>query len=179
MPHSVLIDQPNSSLGMKVFDALILSLTFSFSTLAIGAEAQAVIVAVGGSFSGAVILAYFRRDSRKIEQAFKVACSSVTGLVCGAAIQEYFKFENLKYVLFAYFISGMLSLVILRALLNLSERNAGQICKDLLQRMLNLQIKEEEAKRVRQRRRRIRRPEDQGRYITLEDTKPPEKELNK
>jgi len=128
----------NTSASVKIFDALILTVCFAFNTLVLGVDWQAVAVALGGSFSGAVILAYFRRDSRKLEQGFKVLCSSIGGLVLGTVLQEYFQILNPKYQLGLFFVCSLLSLVLLRALISVTEKNAADICKGVMFRILNL-----------------------------------------
>lgn len=134
-----------------LLDALILSVVFIYNTAFLGLDWQYVAIAVGGSFSGAVILAYFRRDDRKAEQVFKTLCASISGIIVGAAIEEWFQMHSAKMVLIMFFLSGLLSLVMLRTLLGLTERNAAEICKDVLQRLLNLKLPDE---RERQKRRR-------------------------
>jgi hypothetical protein len=137
----------DSNFSMKfVIDALILATVFVFNTLALGVDWQGVAIAIGGSFSGAVILAYFRRDPRKLEQMFKVACSSIGGLVVGTVLQEYFQVINPKYQLGLFFATSMLSLFLLRALNSVTEKNAAEVCRDIIQRLLGLQLKDERQK---------------------------------
>lgn len=143
----------DTSSSLKVFDALILSAALVFNSAALGVDWQYLAVAVGGSLSGAVILAYFRRDSRKIEQVFKAICASISGMVIGAFIQEHFQIERPQNILAVFFFASLLSLVLLRSLLVITERNAGDILRDALQRLLNLQTRDE-----RQRRRNDRLP---------------------
>lgn len=137
----------DTSGSMKVFDALVLSAALVFNSAALGVDWQYLAVALGGSLSGAVILAYFRRDSRKLEQLFKALCAAISGLVIGAFLQEYFQIVRPQNILAVFFFTSLLSLVLLRSLLILTERNAGEILKDAIQRILNLQLKEEKERR--------------------------------
>lgn len=150
--------------AMKSVELSLLTLSLGFSSIAVNANWESLLVAIGGSFSGSIVLAYFRRDSRKVEQMFKTLCSSICGLVLGAALQEYLIIEGLRYSLLLYFFSGLLSLALLRGLLSATEQNAAMACKHLLQRIFNLQLENER-----------RRPSDEGRQITFEHTKQPNK----
>ena len=152
-----------SSTQMKVFDTLILLTAFVFNTAVLGDGSHEIIVAVGGSFSGSVILAYFRRDSRKLEQLFKVAASTIGGFVLGTVSQEYFQLTNVRYQLGLFFCCGMLSLAFLRALLSITERNAAQVCKDVISRLFLVKL---ETRARHTARRRVKRLDD-GRFITL------------
>lgn len=154
--------------AMKIFDFLLLSISLTFSSIAVNADWDNMAIAAGGSFSGSIVLAYFRRDSRKVEQMFKTLASAICGLVLGAAVQEYFVVEGIRYTLLIYFMSGLLSLAILRAVLNATEKNAAMACKHLLQRILNLQLEHER-----------KRPSDDGRQITFDHSKQPNRKDGK
>lgn len=146
----------NQSPMIKLLDAAILTIAFVFNALVLDADIQNILIAVGGSLSGSMILAYFRRDARKAEQFFKITCSAIGGLVLGTVLQEYFSLEKEAYRLGLFFITSMLALVIMRSMLNLTERNAGELLKDIFQRIFNLQLKEERT------RRRVQRLEDEN-----------------
>lgn len=141
----------NETPAMKVFDGIVLLAVFLWNTAVLGIDWHYIAVAVGGSFSGAVILAYFRRDPRKGEQAFKTLSAAVSGIIIGSAIEEYFTLESTKFIVGVFFLSGLLSLAVLRALINLTEQSAGDILKDLLQRVFNLKLPEESERRKRRR----------------------------
>lgn len=132
---------------MKILDAAILTVAFMFNALILDAEWESLAIAIGGSLSGSIILAYFRRDSRKVEQFFKVICSALGGLVLGTVLQEYLQIETPGYRLGLFFIASMLSLVVLKSLLSLTEKNSGEIVRGILQRVFNLQLKEEKTRR--------------------------------
>ena len=132
---------------MKLFDAMILTLCFAFNTLLIGVDWQFVAVAVIGSLSGSIVLAYFRRDSRRMEQGLKTLCSSISAVVIGSAIHEYMAVVSLKYDLLLFFCCGLLSLVLLRSLLVVTEKDGVQVVRSALQRVLNLQTPNERSSR--------------------------------
>lgn len=137
----------NQSPMIKLLDAAILTLAFVFNAIVLDADVKNILIAVGGSLSGSMILAYFRRDARKAEQFFKITCSAIGGLVLGTVLQEYFALDKQAYKLGLFFITSMLALVIMRSMLNLTERNAGELIKDIFQRIFNLQLKEERTRR--------------------------------
>lgn len=132
---------------MKLHDAAILTIAFVFNAFVLDAEWQSLMVAVGGSISGAVILAYFRRDTRKAEQLFKVLASAIGGLVLGTVLQRYLHIESEEYRLGLFFATSMLSLVVLRSLLSLTENNVAELIRGVLQRVFNLRVETEKVKK--------------------------------
>lgn len=140
-----------TSFSMKFFDALIMSVVLAFNAVALEVDLRYIVLAFAGSLSGSLVLAYFRRV-RGRELLFKVVCSSTGGIVLGAAVQEYFAITNVKYVLFLFFVSSLLSLVVLGAFLSLTENNVTDLFRNFLQRVFNLQLKEEREKRSRKNR---------------------------
>lgn len=139
---------------MKIHDAVILILAFIFNALIIDAAWQDLAIAVGGSVSGSVILAYFRRDNRKFELFLKVMASAIGGLVLGTVLQKYLNIESSEYKLGLFFTTSMLALVILRSLLSLADDNASELLRGLLKRVFNLRVDNEKVKR------RVRRNEE-------------------
>lgn len=160
MPNTFNFD---SSPFMKLFDAAILTIAFVFNAVVLDAEWQSLAIAIGGSLSGSVVLAYFRRDSRKMEQFFKVLCSSIGGLVLGTVLLEYFHVENPAYRLGLFFFTSMLALVVLKSLLTMTEQNASDVVRGVLQRVFNLRLEAERTKkRVRRNEKRIDQIEKEG-----------------
>lgn len=138
-----------TSTSMKAIDAVILIAAFVFNALVLDVNWQFVAVAVAGAFSGSIVLAYFRRDPRKSEQVFKVLCSAISGIVLGSVAHEYMSVQSFHYDLGIFFTTGLLSLVILRALLGLTEQNSMDVLRTLLQRMFGLQTPAERRSRRR------------------------------
>ena len=136
----------DNSLFMKIHDAAILTIAFVFNALVLDAEWQSLAIAIGGSISGAVILAYFRRDTRRIEQMFKVLASAIGGLVLGTVLQKYLNIESEEYRLGLFFSCSMLSLIVLRSLLSLTENNVAELIRGVLQRVFNLRVETEKVK---------------------------------
>lgn len=131
----------------RLVDAVILTAAFAFNAVVLDASLQSILIAVGGSISGAIILAYLRQDTRVAEQFFKVACSAISGLVFGTVIIEYWQFEAPAYRLGVFFTASLLSLVVLRALLTLTENNIADVLKSALQRLFNLKTADEKKRR--------------------------------
>lgn len=141
----------NESLTMKAFDFVVLAAIFVFNSTVLALDWQYIAMAIGGSLSGAVMLAYFRRDPRKGEQVFKTLCSAIGGIVTGTAIEEFLALDSPRYILALYFHTGLLSLVFLRALLSLTERSSADVIRDLLQRIFNLRLPNEQRRKRRRR----------------------------
>jgi len=130
-----------------LFDAAVLAAAFIFNAAVLGVEWESIAIALGGSVSGAVILAYFRPEVHLIERVFKVIASAIGGLVLGTVLQEYLVIQSDSYRLGLFFLCSMLALVVLRSLLNFTERNAVEIIRGSLQRFLNLKTPEERGQR--------------------------------
>lgn len=128
---------------MSITETLILAVLFAFQAAVTGFDWIALAEGFGFSFTGAVILAYFRREQSRGEQAFKALAATIVGFVCGSAVVEYLAIAVPRYVWLTFFLSGILSLTVIRALLNLSEQHATEVCRDMLQRFLKLQTPEE------------------------------------
>jgi hypothetical protein len=134
---------------MRIFEVLIIFVLYWLNVSYLGEPWDRALMAGGGAFTGACCLAYFRRDPRKTEQAIKIFISSLAGSIAGAVAIEFFHVENEKYCLGIYFVSGLLILALMRALLNMTERNAAQVCRDVLQRFLNTKLEDERPPRTR------------------------------
>lgn len=131
----------------RLFEAVLLFATFVYTSVLIDAEWRSLFIAVGGSVAGAVMLGYFRRDNRKLEQLFKVIASAIGGLVLGTVLQKYLNIEAEEYRLGLFFVSSMLALVVLRSLLSLTENNVADMLRNIVQRLTGLQTKEEKTRR--------------------------------
>lgn len=98
-----------------------------------------LIAALVGSISGAAVLGYFRRDNTFWEKIIKLICSSISGGIIGAAINRYYEITYFEYLITIFFISSFSSLIILRAVLILTEKNAGTIISITFMRVFGLQ----------------------------------------
>lgn len=131
----------------RIVDGIVLASAFLFNAIVLDADVFSICIAIGGSLSGAIVLAYFRRDVRKFEQVFKVLASAIGGLVLGTVLQQYLHIDSYNYRLGLFFFCSMLALVILRSLLTMTEKNAGELLKAIILRVFSLQIKEEKTRR--------------------------------
>ena len=130
----------------NLLEILLLTTILSFGAVELDLSSKTVAIAILGSVSGSLVLTYFKRDSR-FEMIFKILCSSISGLFIGATIQEYSACEKVSYIGFIYFLTSLLSLIFLRAILSFSESNAHDLVKSAIQRLFNLQTPEEKEKR--------------------------------
>jgi len=137
----------DNSLVTKLFEYGILTATFLFNALVLDADVLNLVIAILGSISGAIILAYFRRDARRGEQALKVLCSAIGGFVLGTVLQKYLHIEAPEYKLGLFFTSSMLALIVLRSVLSLTENNVADMLRNVFQRLLGRQLKEERTRR--------------------------------
>lgn len=131
---------------MKIFDAIALTICFAFNALVLDANWLSILIAVGGSLSGAMMLAYFRRDTTLWELVLKVGSSSIGGLVLGTVIQEYLHVSPPAYQLGLFFFSSLLALVVLGALLSLADNNITAILKNIVQKLAGIQLETKEIK---------------------------------
>lgn len=131
----------------RIIDAVLLTVAFLFNAVILDASLQSILIAVGGSVSGAIILAYLRQDARWLEQFFKVSSSAISGIVFGTVIVERWALTAPAYRLGVFFTSSLLSLVVLRALLTLTENNIADVLRSLLQRIFNLKTPAERKRR--------------------------------
>lgn len=155
--HNQLID---NTPFMKILDAAILTVAFVFNAFVLDADYQSLMIAIGGSLSGSIILANFRRNLRVVDQIFNVLCSSIGGLVLGTVLQKYLHIEHQEYRLGLFFACSMLALSILSGLVNIADRNMIAILKGIIQRLLGLQLETEKVKKeVRRNREKIERLE--------------------
>lgn len=127
----------------RIFDAVILTAVFVFNSWLLHVDWPNVLIVIIGSLSGAVMLAYFRREARRGETLFKVLAAAIGGLVLGTVFQEYFRIESAAYRLGLFFFCSMLALVVLRAVLASTEKNAADMVKLALQRALGLHTPQE------------------------------------
>ena len=148
---------------MKILDAAILTVAFVFNALVLDADLQSILIAVGGSISGSIILANFRRGIRVVDQMFNVICSAIGGLVLGTVLQEYLHIESPSYRLGLFFAASMLALSILSGIVNVTDRNMPAILKGIIQRLLGLQLETEKVKfRVRRNEEKIAELQDES-----------------
>ena len=122
---------------IKSLSLLIIFCMIWLNSFILGLDVEAVALNFGGSFCGAFLLAYFRRDKSKSETAFKIASATLSGVICGSALIEYLQVSSKSYIIFYHFITALISLVIVGALLSFSEKNAKEIIITVGERIFN------------------------------------------
>jgi hypothetical protein len=129
----------NNQSPIKVLlDAGIVLATFLFNAAITNIDWPFIAIACGGSVSGSIVFGYFRRDKRLTEQLFKMACAAISGIVIGTAADEWIAAGNPKFSLAIFFAAGFVSLAVLRATLQITERQTLSIMRDLLSRLLGI-----------------------------------------
>jgi hypothetical protein len=129
----------NNQSPIKIFiDAFIVLATFVFNAAIANVNWPFIAIAIGGSLSGSIVFGYFRRDKKLTEQIFKITCAAISGVVIGAAADEWVNTGNPKFSLAVFFISGFVSLALLRATLQITERQTLTILRDVISRILGL-----------------------------------------
>lgn len=154
--NEVIIRHPSVTPAMKLFDAISLTLIFVFNALILDPEWLSIALAVGGSLSGAMMLAYFRRDNTFWELFLKVCSSAIGGLVLGTVLQEYLNIEPPAYKLGLFFFSSLLALGTIGAMLSIADKNLAAVLKAVLQRLSGIKLENEVIRQdVRSNRRKI------------------------
>lgn len=128
----------NQSPTKLLIDVALIAFTFLFNATVADVNWPFIAIAVGGSVSGSIVFGYFRRDKRFIEQLFKMACAAISGIVIGAAADEWLNTANPKFSLAVFFTAGFVSLAVLRATLQITERHTLIIMRNLILRLLGL-----------------------------------------
>lgn len=122
---------------IKNFSLLVLCFLIWLNSFILGLDIEALALTFGGSFCGAFLLAYFRRDKSRSETLFKIASATLSGIICGSALIEYLQVTSKSYLIFYHFISALVSLIIVGALLSFSEKNAKEIIITIGERVFN------------------------------------------
>lgn len=140
----------NSESFMNLLSTALLLLCFVFQTTIAAVDWYYVGVIVGSCFSGAIILSYVRREKSIKEICFKALASMVAGIVFGGAIVKWLKVVELEFIVFSYFLSSIISLILINAALSETEENAPRLVIGFFQRIFN--YKPRQTRRVNRRR---------------------------
>lgn len=130
--------------GMKfLFDMILMTALYFGGIVALNIEWRYVLTVAGASIAGAMVLAYFRRDRHTKEMFYRSASAAICGLVSGAGLAKWFAIHAIEYTLVLYFFSALLSLFFIRALVTITEDNAGNAVILILQKILRMHDKAE------------------------------------
>lgn len=124
-----------------LFIALLISNTLVFQV-----DARFAAAAILGSFSGAVVLAYFDKYTTFVSLILKILISAISGVFVGAFVIRYRQIEAIEYIGFVFFISSLLSLIFFRALVNFWRENSKNVIVLLFQRVFNIEPKQRRKK---------------------------------
>lgn len=113
--------------SLMVIDSKLLGLPFDYTALAIL-----------GSLSGGICIGYFERYRGAIQFLTRTTISSISGLFLGGFCVDYFEIEKLSYTGFAFFLSSLLSVIILRAIVDFTKGNASTAIKEAFRRFFNI-----------------------------------------
>jgi hypothetical protein len=157
---------------MKILDTTVVALTIAWNALIVlPPDIEPFAIALGGSFSGAMTLIYFRREISRFEMFLKSLVSTLAGFVLGSVTQEYLHLETRAYRLGLFYLVGMVSVAICRAVLATTENNAGEVCRAAMLRLISPWLTPQRVRAYNQKSngRKIKRLKN-GQFITLPKT---------
>jgi hypothetical protein len=131
----------------NIFKVLLFIGFFVFDVMFLGIPAEQAAFAIGGAFGGAMVLAYIKREKEWIERVVKTICSATAAIFIAPAFNKYYGIESKEFVGLSFFLISIMSLIILRALINMTEQNAAGAIKQIFIKVFNIQVKEPPRKR--------------------------------
>src|SRR5436190_15457624 len=134
MPHTHTI-----STLFKALNYILLSTSFLATSLGLDIEARYWLLALGGSLAGSVVLQYVQRENVRAERFFKGLGSMVSGLIIGAAVIENRQIQAPAYIGLTYFITSLVSLMLVRATVLFVKTNGRTIVVTFFQQFTGRQ----------------------------------------
>lgn len=101
-----------------------------------------ILVAVFGAFAGSFLFSYFEREKNKIEIVIKALLSGITGLIVGAYVAFLRQTEAWQELLIIFFMSGMLSLIVLKLLYGVIKLSGKDIIRTILFKIFEVKDKD-------------------------------------
>ena len=149
------------SVPVKLFNFALPAIAAFLTTMGLEIDWRYVALVLGSSCAGSLIFGYIQPEKRFSYQVYKGLISTVSGLVVGSYIVHRLHYEAGAEVGFAYFISSMLSLILMRTVVSLTEKNSRTFAVTILQRIFNVKLEdaEPETPQPRPRRQRGTRPQ--------------------
>ena len=119
------------TIGKYLHISFMFALLF-FDAVLLDLDKAQIAVALIGTLSGAFVLTYYRKELTWTDRILKMLASALGGMFVGTALNTYLGYigtekDNLAYAGVIWFISSFLVLVILRALLSVTEKNASGV----------------------------------------------------
>jgi hypothetical protein len=127
----------------QIFKTLGFIALFIFDVFLLGIPAEYAALALGGALGGGMVLSYMKPTKFWVERLIKIVLSATSAIFIAPAFIHYYNITSKEYIALIFFIISMLSLFILRALINLTEQNATSVIKQVFIRVLNIQTIEE------------------------------------
>lgn len=136
---------------MKIIYLFIMTFCFVFNTYLLEVNWHKVAIALGGAFSGSIILASIQRENSKIEQLYKILGSSISGIIIGAVFAKWRGIVEVEYLLATYYFSGMLSLFFVRSIIKITSQNSDSVTITIFQTFIRrvFNVRPKTAKRTR------------------------------
>lgn len=144
MYQNVVSLEQNAGL-MKTLYLTLCAISFAFTTVGLEIDWHYVMLAVGGSFAGSLVLTYFRREKTLFEKLYKVFVAAVAGLIVGSVIVKYRGMVEQEYIAAVFAVCSCLALFFIRTAVGLAESNAGKITTTIIQRVFNIDLSESAA----------------------------------
>lgn len=130
----------------KGFKVVALSLLLLADYVFLGIESEFALLAVGGSFSGAVVLAYSEKWRGIIDLVVRILIATICGLFCGAFVARYLNLTNKADLGLCFFLAGALSLAAVVALIHFWRGNVKGLIVAVLKTRFNIEVKETKKK---------------------------------
>jgi len=140
IPHSRILAEHATPPFMKALYLVLSTSSFVLTSIGLAVDWQYIALAVGTSVCGSLVLAYIRPEKTFWRQVVKGLMATIVGLVFGSAIIENRGIETPEYVGLTYFLTSLLALIIIRALVALTEAKAGSVVVTIVQRILNVNL---------------------------------------
>lgn len=169
MSSASFISIESSGLIMKTLTLFFASVSFVLTSLGLEIDLRYAALAIGGSFGGSVVLAYYRPERSWFEQTRKVVVSTTTALIVGSVVVKYRGMADAEYIAFTYFVCGTLALIFIRAVISLTESNAATFTTTLVQRVFNIKLDKEKHEDSSHRAAGHHRTRERPRHINLAD----------
>lgn len=131
----------------NIFKVLTFISLFLAETIILNISGEYAALAVGGSLAGGVALAYFKPSKYWLDRLIKVLLSAVSALFLAPAFIKFYNIESREYTALVFFAMSLISLFVLRALINLTEKNASDVLKNVFIRVTNIEVKDKPPKK--------------------------------
>lgn len=165
MPYQHTFGEP-LSLPIMIVNSTLPLITLALTTVGLGIDWQYVALALGSSLAGSLLFGYVRREGTIGRQIYKVAMSTIAGVIFGSALVAWRGYQEPAMVSLAYCVAAMLVLIFLRTVVSTFEENAEAITKIFIQKIFTFKVPDEKPGRGNVARRKNRRTKADGIHLT-------------